>query len=599
MNNVTVAQNTAGAGAAGGISNPSGTVNVRNTIVAANSSAAGVPSDCAGILTSQGYNLVQTITGCTVLGDLTGNITGTSAYLAPLSEDIPPVHPLFPSSPAIEAGNPAAPGSGGNACEATDQRGVVRPEGLACDMGAYEREGGRGVMNYQVSAVRGYDNQAGELWTVLAWTADVDGNFATNEDRRIVIAQRNLSDWSITAPPELPAGADSPSVALGSAPYWNPFARLAFLVRGTGDDGVTSVGLGNQAALWSALVDWPGVVWEAAPVLDETGQPVHAEEPLVKGRTTLFRRFGGSGTNGYLGQLALTRWSGAGLPSMPPIYLTDDARMHWQPALAGGGYWQQVVVLNVARVISGSAAMAPASTDAHLAHQTTVLVGGSDPVESLVVEPGADPALTGALELSEFHAAPGSTVGVTATVRNGGLDAAAGVAVNFYDGTPVTGTLLATVDVGSLNFNASQAATCPVTASGGMQMISAEVTANGDINLTNNLAHADLGELPPPPYVNATVSQLYSDTLVITWVPPAVSGVEGYRILRSETPGGPYELVGEASGSSYYDTLLARDQDYYYVVQTYDAHGVRSVYSMEVTAKLSPYYVYLPLTAKQ
>jgi len=41
-------------------------------------------------------------------------------------------------SPAIDAGNPATPGSGGNACQATDQRGVSRPVGMRCDMGAYE-----------------------------------------------------------------------------------------------------------------------------------------------------------------------------------------------------------------------------------------------------------------------------------------------------------------------------------------------------------------------------------------------------------------------------------------------------------------------------
>ena len=46
--------------------------------------------------------------------------------------------PLLTGSPAIDAGNPAAPGSGNGACEATDQRGVRRPGGAACDIGAFE-----------------------------------------------------------------------------------------------------------------------------------------------------------------------------------------------------------------------------------------------------------------------------------------------------------------------------------------------------------------------------------------------------------------------------------------------------------------------------
>ncbi len=47
-------------------------------------------------------------------------------------------HALVPPSPAIDAGNPAVPGSGGTACLATDQRGETRPGGLGCDMGAFE-----------------------------------------------------------------------------------------------------------------------------------------------------------------------------------------------------------------------------------------------------------------------------------------------------------------------------------------------------------------------------------------------------------------------------------------------------------------------------
>jgi cysteine-rich repeat protein len=38
----------------------------------------------------------------------------------------------------VNAGNPNVPGSGGAACAATDQRGIDRPSGLRCDIGAFE-----------------------------------------------------------------------------------------------------------------------------------------------------------------------------------------------------------------------------------------------------------------------------------------------------------------------------------------------------------------------------------------------------------------------------------------------------------------------------
>jgi hypothetical protein len=41
-------------------------------------------------------------------------------------------------SAAVEGGSPAVPGSGGDACLTVDQRGVSRPQGARCDVGAFE-----------------------------------------------------------------------------------------------------------------------------------------------------------------------------------------------------------------------------------------------------------------------------------------------------------------------------------------------------------------------------------------------------------------------------------------------------------------------------
>ena len=60
----------------------------------------------------------------------TNNLTGTVA-LGPLQDNGGPTWTMLPSAEAIDAGTPVG-------CPATDQRGVTRPQGIACDIGAVE-----------------------------------------------------------------------------------------------------------------------------------------------------------------------------------------------------------------------------------------------------------------------------------------------------------------------------------------------------------------------------------------------------------------------------------------------------------------------------
>jgi uncharacterized repeat protein (TIGR01451 family) len=123
-------------------------VYVRNSIFADNT-AAFAP-DAGGKFTSEGYNLFGSTQNAIILGDTSTNVTGVAARLAPLSDNGGPTRthaPLpaqdgQPASPAIDAGNPATPGSEGFACPGTDQRGVLRPVGVRCDIGAVERAAG-------------------------------------------------------------------------------------------------------------------------------------------------------------------------------------------------------------------------------------------------------------------------------------------------------------------------------------------------------------------------------------------------------------------------------------------------------------------------
>jgi CSLREA domain-containing protein len=146
LNNSTIGGNTAGSSAAGGLGGGfTGFVAASNTIFAGNT-LVGSPSDCNGTLTSGGYNLIQSTAGCTITGTTTGNILNQDPKLGFLGDNGGPTltRALLTGSPAIDAGNPATPGGGGNACTISDQRGIPRPQpaGGRCDMGAVEFQGG-------------------------------------------------------------------------------------------------------------------------------------------------------------------------------------------------------------------------------------------------------------------------------------------------------------------------------------------------------------------------------------------------------------------------------------------------------------------------
>lgn len=149
LRNVTVTGNIAdndqnGTGAGGGIS---GSLTIGNSLIAGNTDRSGQAPDCMGAPVSQGYNLIGRTQGCTIGGTLTGNLLGVDAVLGPLANNggSTATHALLPGSPAIDTGNPAAPGSSATACPTTDQRGTTRPQGFAdtarCDISALERVG--------------------------------------------------------------------------------------------------------------------------------------------------------------------------------------------------------------------------------------------------------------------------------------------------------------------------------------------------------------------------------------------------------------------------------------------------------------------------
>jgi hypothetical protein len=128
INNSTITNNSAGL-SGGGLFIESGVIHLRNSILAGNSTA-GQGADCLGTISSAQYTIVGDVTGCTIPTG-TGNQLNIDPLIGDLPIGSPGYHALKPGSPAINAGNAAT-------CLGADARGIARPQGGACDLGAYE-----------------------------------------------------------------------------------------------------------------------------------------------------------------------------------------------------------------------------------------------------------------------------------------------------------------------------------------------------------------------------------------------------------------------------------------------------------------------------
>ena len=148
--NSTISGNTA-SGNGGGIYSAAGVLGLQNTTIAGNTAASGSALFKPGAGTAVQDSILAAATG-TVCGgagiaaivgsnniatDATCGATATTAdpLLGALADNGGPTntHALAATSPAIGAASPDP-----SRCTGTDQRGVARPQGGTCDVGAYE-----------------------------------------------------------------------------------------------------------------------------------------------------------------------------------------------------------------------------------------------------------------------------------------------------------------------------------------------------------------------------------------------------------------------------------------------------------------------------
>ncbi len=132
---VTVANNTSTSNG-GGVYAAGGTITAQNTIVAANNGPAGSPN-CSGTLNSGDYNLIGSTTGCVFAAAAHDQIASITLGALGFNGGYTLNQALTVGSPAVDKANPACTDAAGNPVTA-DQRGASRPQGAACDIGAFE-----------------------------------------------------------------------------------------------------------------------------------------------------------------------------------------------------------------------------------------------------------------------------------------------------------------------------------------------------------------------------------------------------------------------------------------------------------------------------
>jgi len=130
IRNATFSDNSA-ATSGGAIDASVGTVYAWNTIIA-NSTFGG---NCAGTVVDGGYNLDS---GATCGFTDPHSLSSTNPKLGPLANNggLTKTFALLSGSPALDAGWNAI--CGNSFVQNLDQRGVVRPQGAACDIGSFE-----------------------------------------------------------------------------------------------------------------------------------------------------------------------------------------------------------------------------------------------------------------------------------------------------------------------------------------------------------------------------------------------------------------------------------------------------------------------------
>ncbi|HEU0297725.1 MAG TPA: choice-of-anchor Q domain-containing protein, partial [Anaerolineales bacterium] len=141
LTNVTFSNNSASLG--GGMYNFYTSPTLTNVIIANSASGGDCVNNLSTLNAASANNLIEdAANACGLTNSVSGNIIGSDPLLGTLGDygGSTQTLPLLPGSLAINAGTDSVSICDSNASDNFDQRGVTRPQGSHCDIGAYEYE---------------------------------------------------------------------------------------------------------------------------------------------------------------------------------------------------------------------------------------------------------------------------------------------------------------------------------------------------------------------------------------------------------------------------------------------------------------------------
>jgi uncharacterized repeat protein (TIGR01451 family) len=291
LDHVTVTENIADQGGAhdstgGGLFRNANPIDLKNALVAGNidgsPTGANIGADCWSQMTSHGYNLIGDETGCEFTAWQASDQVGGngSPVIDPLVDPLAdnggatPTHALKSGSPAVDAGSCT---DIGGATVSYDQRLVDRPQGAACDIGAYEAEPSLFIAK---TAAPGSDvPYHGTVSYTIILTNSGAGDALSVDVADVLPAHVVFSRW-------LPGGRPAGATMTGGNLAWNgtvsgaQTVSFAFVVTHSGNYGerITNTALFNHAsgngsgdAVFSVQSDPGGRV--NLPILLKNAQP--------------------------------------------------------------------------------------------------------------------------------------------------------------------------------------------------------------------------------------------------------------------------------------------------------------------------------------